>query len=41
MTAPAAVAMAGPTRAIALSIACFEGSPARSRSRYRNSRNRM
>ena len=41
ITAPAAVAMAGPTRAMALSIACLEGSPARSRSRYRNSRNRM
>ena len=33
ITAPAAVAMAGPTRPMALSMACLDGSPARSRSR--------
>ena len=41
MTAPAAEAIASPTRVTALTIAVFGSSPARSRSRYRNIRNRM
>src|SRR5262249_58913712 len=40
MTAPAADAIASPTRDTALIIAVFESSPARRRSRYRNIRNR-
>jgi hypothetical protein len=41
ITAPAAEAIASPTRVTALIIACLASSPARSRSRYRNIRNRM
>lgn len=40
MTAPAAEAMASPTLATALIMACFGSSPARRRSLYRNIRNR-
>ena len=41
MTTPAAEAITSPTRVTALTIACLASSPPRSRSRYRNIRNKM